>query len=102
MRVIVSTAAANAPFSLWPGQPPRRTDMSTQFSSDVFISEPVAQHVTELVPNADRPMWSPLSTTLIHGLNDATLLDPPFISDPGQAVGDWVTARHNNLTHPFV
>ena len=76
--------------------------MSTQFSYDVFISEPVAQHVTELVPNGDRPMWSPLSTTLIHGLNDAILIDPPFISDRGQAVGGWVQASNKNLTHIFV
>jgi glyoxylase-like metal-dependent hydrolase (beta-lactamase superfamily II) len=75
--------------------------MSTHLGYDIFIAEPIAQHVTELVPNGDRPMWSPLSTTLIHGHNHAVLVDPPFTRDQAQAVGDWVQASDKNLTHIF-
>jgi glyoxylase-like metal-dependent hydrolase (beta-lactamase superfamily II) len=47
-------------------------------------------------------VWSPLSTTLIHGHNDAVLVDPPFTREQAQAVGDWVRASNKNITHIFV
>jgi glyoxylase-like metal-dependent hydrolase (beta-lactamase superfamily II) len=47
-------------------------------------------------------MWSPLSTTLIHGHDDAVLVDPPFTREQAQAVIDWVQASNKNLTHIFV
>jgi glyoxylase-like metal-dependent hydrolase (beta-lactamase superfamily II) len=76
--------------------------MPSGLGYDVFISEPIQQHVTELVPNGDRFMWSPLSATLIHGNNDAVLIDPPFTIEQGRAVTDWVQASNKNLTHIFV
>ena len=75
--------------------------MSTHLGYDILIAEPIAQSVTELVPNGDRRMWSPLSTTLIHGHNDAVLVDPPFTREQAHAVGDWVQASNKNLTHIF-
>ena len=75
--------------------------MSTEFGYDVFITEPISQNVTELLPNGDRAGWSPLSTTLIHGRNDAVLADPPFTREQARAVGDWVQASNKNLTHIF-
>jgi glyoxylase-like metal-dependent hydrolase (beta-lactamase superfamily II) len=58
--------------------------------------------VTALVPNGDRFMWSPLSTTLIHGDSDAVLVDPPFTREQARAVGNWVQASNKNITHIFV
>src|ERR1700737_955127 len=75
--------------------------MSIDLGYDVFVSEPIAQYVTELVPNGDRPMWSPLSTTLIHGHNDAVLVDPPFTREQAHAVAGWVRASEKKLTHIF-
>jgi glyoxylase-like metal-dependent hydrolase (beta-lactamase superfamily II) len=46
-------------------------------------------------------MWSPLSTTLIYGDNDAVLVDPPFTREQARAVGEWVRASNKNLTHIF-
>jgi glyoxylase-like metal-dependent hydrolase (beta-lactamase superfamily II) len=79
----------------------KETDMSTELGYDVFISEPISQNVTELLPNGDRAGWSPLSATLIHGRNDAVLADPPFTRDQAHTVGDWVQASNKNLTHIF-
>jgi glyoxylase-like metal-dependent hydrolase (beta-lactamase superfamily II) len=76
--------------------------MSTGLGYSVFISEPIPQDAAEPAPNGDRPMWSPLSATLIHGNHDAVLVDPPFTIDQGRAVGDWVQASGKNLTHIFV
>jgi glyoxylase-like metal-dependent hydrolase (beta-lactamase superfamily II) len=75
--------------------------MSIDLGYDVFVSEPIPQNVTELVPNGDRPMWSPLSTTLIHGHNDAVLVDPPFTREQAHAVAGWVRASEKKLTHIF-
>jgi glyoxylase-like metal-dependent hydrolase (beta-lactamase superfamily II) len=46
-------------------------------------------------------MFSPLSTTLIYGKNDAVLVDPPLTIDQAKAVGDWVEASGKELTHIF-
>jgi glyoxylase-like metal-dependent hydrolase (beta-lactamase superfamily II) len=75
--------------------------MLTDLGYDVFISEPIPQNVAEPVPNGDRFMWSPLSTTLIYGDNDAVLVDPPFTREQARAVGEWVQASNKNLTHIF-
>lgn len=47
-------------------------------SYDVFVSDPIPQNVTGLLPNGERHLFSPLSTTLIYGQNDAVLADPPL------------------------
>jgi glyoxylase-like metal-dependent hydrolase (beta-lactamase superfamily II) len=76
--------------------------MSTHLGYDIFVADLIPQNVTQLLPNGDRAMWSPLSTTLIHGHNDAVLVDPPFTREQAQAVIDWVQASNKNLTHIFV
>ncbi|WP_028803965.1 MBL fold metallo-hydrolase [Streptomyces sp. 142MFCol3.1] len=68
---------------------------------DVFVADPIAQNVSELVPNGDRRMFSPLAVTLIHGERDAILIDPPLTSAQAEAVGDWVELTGKNLTHIF-
>ncbi|MEU4093289.1 MBL fold metallo-hydrolase [Streptomyces sp. NPDC026673] len=55
----------------------------------------------ELVPNGDRRMFSPLSTTLIYGERDAVLVDPPMTTTQAEAVGERIEAGGKNLTHIF-
>jgi hypothetical protein len=43
-------------------------------------------------------MFSPLSITLIHGVNHAVFVDPPLTTDQASAVGDWELASGKNLT----
>ncbi|MEV8091658.1 MBL fold metallo-hydrolase [Streptomyces nigra] len=74
---------------------------STPLAYDVFVADPIAQNVTDLVPNGDRRMFSPLSITLVHGERDAVLVDPPLTSEQAEAVGDWVESTGKNLTHVF-
>jgi glyoxylase-like metal-dependent hydrolase (beta-lactamase superfamily II) len=66
---------------------------------DVLILEPIPQNVDALVPNGDRYMWSPQSTILIYGERDAVLVDPPFTTEQGRQVADWIRASGKNLTH---
>jgi hypothetical protein len=43
-------------------------------------------------------MFSPLSITLIHGVNHAVFIDAPLTTDQANAVGDWEAASGKNLT----
>jgi len=76
--------------------------MSTDLGYEILVAESIPQNATQLLPNGDRPVWSPLSTTMIQGQSDAVLVDPPFTREQAQAVGDWVRASNKNLTHIFV
>ena len=75
--------------------------MSTSLGYDVFVSKPIPQQGVEPLPNGDRAMWSPLSTTLIYGDNDAVVVDPPFTREQASAVGDWLQESGKNITHIF-
>ena len=66
---------------------------------DVFISEPIPIAVDAPLPNGERRMFSPLSTTLIYGINDAVVVDPPLTADQAASVGDWIKASGKNVTH---
>jgi len=55
-----------------------------------LISPPVPVAGGRLLPNGDKRMFSPLTTTLITGDRDAVLVDPPLTSDQSAAVGDWI------------
>ncbi|GAA4081580.1 MBL fold metallo-hydrolase [Nocardioides kongjuensis] len=76
--------------------------MSDHLSYEVFVADPVPQDVTDLVPNGDKRMFSPLSITLVSGDRDAVLVDPPMTIAQTAAVGDWVESTGKNLTHIFV
>ncbi|HEX7827407.1 MAG TPA: MBL fold metallo-hydrolase [Mycobacterium sp.] len=75
--------------------------MSTSLKYDVFVADPIPLAGNEVLPNGDRPEFSPLSITLISGEHDAVLIDPPMTIDQTTAVGDWVAASGKNLTHIF-
>jgi glyoxylase-like metal-dependent hydrolase (beta-lactamase superfamily II) len=76
--------------------------MSTDLGYEIFVAESIPQNTTQLLPNGDRPVWSPLSTTMIQGQSDAVLVDPPFTREQAHAVSDWVRASNKNVTHIFV
>ncbi|HVQ98593.1 MAG TPA: MBL fold metallo-hydrolase [Mycobacterium sp.] len=76
--------------------------MTTDLGYEVSIALPIPQNVTEIVPNGDRYMWSPQSTTLIFGDHDAVLVDPPFTTEQAREVSDWVQASGKHLTHIFI
>jgi glyoxylase-like metal-dependent hydrolase (beta-lactamase superfamily II) len=67
-----------------------------------YISEPIPVNTAELVPNGDRRMFSPMTTTLISGKRDAVLVDPPMTIVQTAAVGDWIEASGKRLTHIYL
>jgi glyoxylase-like metal-dependent hydrolase (beta-lactamase superfamily II) len=65
-------------------------------SYDVFVSDGPQRAGEERMPDGSPLVWSPLSSTLISGAQDAVLVDPPFTRTQIRLVGDWVerSGRH--------
>jgi glyoxylase-like metal-dependent hydrolase (beta-lactamase superfamily II) len=76
--------------------------MSRPLSYDLHISDPIPQNVPDRVPNGDRRVFSPLTTTLISGAKDAVLVDPPLTTEQASRVGDWVESSGKNLAVIYV
>jgi glyoxylase-like metal-dependent hydrolase (beta-lactamase superfamily II) len=66
---------------------------------EVLISDPIPQNITALVPNGDRRMFSPITSTLIYGAEDAVLVDPPLTTEQTAAIGDRIERSGKRLTH---
>ncbi|MDX6281136.1 MAG: hypothetical protein QOH03_2207 [Kribbellaceae bacterium] len=71
---------------------------TTRLSYEVHVSPGALRAGEQRMPNGDRLYWNPLSTTLISGERDAVLVDPPFLSEHIQEVGDWVERSGKRLT----
>jgi glyoxylase-like metal-dependent hydrolase (beta-lactamase superfamily II) len=70
--------------------------MST-LSYEVHVSPGALRAGEQRMPNGDRLRWNPLSTTLISGDRDAVLVDPPFLNEHIQQVGDWIERSGKRL-----
>ena len=80
---------------------PMPTTSPTQLSYDVFISDGPAGAGGERMPDGAPLAWSPLSSTLIFGAQDAILVDPPFTRTQIQSVGDWVERSGRRLAYVY-
>lgn len=56
----------------------------------------------DLPPGELRRMWSPTAATLIHGQQDAVLVDPLMTAAEGEDLAGWIGATGKNLTTIFV
>lgn len=54
------------------------------------------------LPNGERPRWSPLSHTLIHGPTEAALVDPPITVAQASALADWIESFGKRLAFIYV
>ncbi|MFI5706320.1 MBL fold metallo-hydrolase [Kribbella sp. NPDC051620] len=70
---------------------------TTKLSYQVHVSPSALRSGDQRMPNGDPLYWNPLSTTLISGERDAVLVDPPFLSEHIQEVGDWVERSGKRL-----
>jgi glyoxylase-like metal-dependent hydrolase (beta-lactamase superfamily II) len=74
----------------------------TELSYAVHVAPSLPTTVTDLPPDLDRRVWSPISATLIHGERDAVLVDPVMTIEQATALADWVQATGKNLTTVYV
>ena len=70
---------------------------------DVFVTPgiPTVSNV-DLPPGQRKRMWSPISSTLIHGKRDAVLVDTFITIDQADALVDWVKTSGKNLTTIYI
>jgi glyoxylase-like metal-dependent hydrolase (beta-lactamase superfamily II) len=73
----------------------------SQLSYDVFVSDGPVGVGDELMPDGAPLTWSPLSSTLVFGGQDALLVDPPFTRAQVQAVGDWIERSGRRLAYIY-
>jgi glyoxylase-like metal-dependent hydrolase (beta-lactamase superfamily II) len=77
------------------------TTSPAQLSYDVFVSDGPTWAGDERMPDGTPGVWSPLSSTLISGTQDAILVDPPFTRAQLQRVGDWVEGSGKRLAYIY-
>ncbi|KPI13638.1 beta-lactamase domain protein [Actinobacteria bacterium OK006] len=73
-----------------------------QLTYEVFVAPGIPTTVTDLPPDLDRRMWSPISSTLISGERDAVLVDPLMTISQADALIEWVAARDKRLIAVYV
>ncbi|MEV0406035.1 MBL fold metallo-hydrolase [Actinoallomurus sp. NPDC050550] len=75
---------------------------STDISYDVFVADPLQLTGLDPLPNGESRVYQPIAVTLVHGRQDAVLVDPPLTREQAEKVGNWVEASGKRLTHIVV
>ncbi|MFD0275166.1 MBL fold metallo-hydrolase [Kitasatospora sp. NPDC127111] len=71
----------------------------TAIGYDVFVLDPSPLTGSGPLPNGEPRRFQPIAVTLVHGRQDAVLVDPPLTTEQARSVGDWVEASGKRLTH---
>ena len=74
----------------------------SELKIDVYVAPTRPMVGTPPEGPGDDPMWSPMSATLIHGNNDAVLVDTLVTNDQVDALADWIQGFGVNLTHIYI
>ena len=73
-----------------------------KLSYEVFISDPIPFSDTDKAPNGDCRMFQPISSTLIFGVTDAVLVDPPMTIEQTERVAKWIENSGKRLVHIYI
>jgi glyoxylase-like metal-dependent hydrolase (beta-lactamase superfamily II) len=65
---------------------------------EVFVAPAIPTAATDLPPGTKQGMWSPISSTLIYGKQDAVLVDAFITVEQADALAGWVKRSGKNLT----
>ena len=76
--------------------------MNQPLQHQVFVTDQIPQSGRGPLPDGSTRMWSPISSTLILGDHDATLIDPPLTTTQAADVGDWIAASGRQLTQIYI
>ena len=69
---------------------------------DVYVAPMRAMRGAPAQGPGDDPMWSPMSSTLIHGEHDAVLVDTLVTFDQVDALADWVHGFGKRLAAIYI
>jgi glyoxylase-like metal-dependent hydrolase (beta-lactamase superfamily II) len=65
---------------------------------DVFVTPGIPIQSHDPGPGIEKPMWSPITSTLIFGERDAVVVDPVLTVNEARTLADWIAASGKNLT----
>jgi len=75
---------------------------SSDLHLDVYVTPMRPMRGAPAQGPGDDPMWSPMSSTLIHGEHDAILVDTLVTFDQVDALADWVQGFGKHLTAIYI
>ena len=76
--------------------------MNRSLRHKVFVTKQIPQSGRGLLPDGSTRMWSPITSTLIMGRDDAVLVDPPLTTAQAAEIGDWIAASRRRLRQIYV
>jgi glyoxylase-like metal-dependent hydrolase (beta-lactamase superfamily II) len=76
--------------------------VSQPLQHKVFVVGQIPQSGRGPLPDGSTRMWSPITSTLIMGQDDAVLVDPPLTETQAGKVGDWVAASGRRLRQIYI
>src|SRR6185312_1846881 len=76
--------------------------MTAPLQYKTFVTEQIPQSGRGPLPDGSTRMWSPITSTLIMGRNDAVLVDPPLTTEQAGEVGNRVAASGRELRQIYI
>lgn len=76
--------------------------MSKPLQHKIFVAGQIPQSGRGPLPDGSTRMWSPITSTLIMGRDDAVLVDPPLTKTQAAEVGDWIVASGRQLRQIYI
>ncbi len=81
---------------------PEGTSLVSDLNLDVHIAPMRPMNGAPPQGPGDEPMWSPMSATLIHGQEEAVLVDTLVTFDQVDALADWIDALGKRLVGIYI
>jgi glyoxylase-like metal-dependent hydrolase (beta-lactamase superfamily II) len=76
--------------------------VSPPLQHKLFVTGQIPQSGRGPLPDGSTRMWSPITSTLIMGRDDAVLVDPPLTKTQAGDVGDWIVASGRKLRQIYI
>ena len=76
--------------------------MSQSLQHKIFVTRQIPQSGRGPLPDGSTRMWSPITSTLIMGRDEAVLVDPPLTKTQAAEVGDWIAASGRQLRQIYI
>jgi len=76
--------------------------VSQPLQHKIFVAGQIPQSGCGPLPDGSTRMWSPITSTLIMGRDDAVLVDPPLTKTQAAEVGDWIVASGRQLRQIYI
>jgi glyoxylase-like metal-dependent hydrolase (beta-lactamase superfamily II) len=76
--------------------------MTSPLRYKTFVTEQIPQSGRGPLPDGSTRMWSPITSTLVMGSQDALLVDPPLTCAQADDVGDWIESSGRRLRQIYI